>query len=136
MQDQLRKLEQFHETFQCYINYEPAATLPEDVQAVRVRLFEEELGEYRSAIGSGDIVEVADALTDMLYVLLGTFVAHGLQDLAGALFDEVHRSNMSKLDAAGQPVFRDDGKVLKSDLFEAPDLASILRNGRDEVIGE
>ena len=80
-----------------------------------------------------DIVEIADALTDMLYVLLGTFIAHGLQDIAEELFAEVHRSNMSKLDEQGKPIFREDGKVLKSDQFSDPDLRSIIAKiGRDE----
>ena len=62
----------------------------------------------------------------MLYVLLGTFITHGLQDIAEELFAEVHRSNMSKLDEQGKPIFRQDGKVLKSDQFSDPDLRSII----------
>ena len=77
-------------------------------------------------MGDNDIVEIADALTDMLYVFLGTFIAHGLQDIAEALFDEVHRSNMSKLDEQSKPIFRNDGKVLKSNRFSDPDLRSII----------
>jgi predicted HAD superfamily Cof-like phosphohydrolase len=69
---------------------------------------------------------VADALTDLAYVVFGTYVAHGLQDVAEALFDEVHRSNMSKLDENGRPIYRPDGKVLKSNRFREPDLAAIL----------
>ena len=128
MQDQLAKLQEFHETFRCFIQYEPRAAIPDDVVDVRIKLFEEELAEYRRAVATGDIIAVADALTDMLYVLLGTFVTHGLQEQAVELFAEVHRSNMSKLDGDGQPVFRGDGKVLKSDRFEEPDLASILNH--------
>jgi predicted HAD superfamily Cof-like phosphohydrolase len=60
---------------------------------------------------------------------LGTYVSHGLQDLAEALFAEVHRSNMSKLDANGQVIYRADGKVLKSDRWSPPDLGSILAEG-------
>ncbi len=86
----------------------------------------EELEEYRAAVRDNDIVEIADALTDMLYVLLGTFIAHGLQDIAEELFDEVHRSNMSKLDEHGKPIFRNDGKVLKSKRFSEPDLRPII----------
>ena len=69
---------------------------------------------------------IADALTDLLYVVLGTIVSHGLQDHAEELFTEVHRSNMSKLDSNGEARFRSDGKVIKSDRFFKPDLASIL----------
>jgi len=93
---------------------------------VRLRLMQEELDEYRLAAENGDIVGIADALTDLLYVVYGTILAHGLQDYAQELFDEVHRSNMSKLDENGSPVYREDGKVLKSKLFSEPDLESIL----------
>ena len=61
-----------------------------------------------------------------MYVVLGTYVSHGLQDLAEALFAEVHASNMSKLDADGHVLYRGDGKVLKSALWRPPDLAAIL----------
>ena len=126
LKDALRKLQEFHETFRVHIEYVPTADVPRDVCEVRVRLLEEELDEYRKAVEAKDLVAVADALIDMLYVLLGTVVSHGLQDAAVELFDEVHRSNMSKLDGNGQPVFRADGKVLKSDRFSPPDLAGIL----------
>ena len=96
------------------------------VQALRVSLIQEELDEYRAAAEAGDLVGIADALSDLMYVVLGTYVAHGLQDPAEELFAEVQRSNMSKLDENGQPIFRADGKVLKSKLFSQPDLQSIL----------
>lgn len=126
MEYALRKLQEFHETFQGYIAYAPTADIPRREFEVRIRLFQEELDEYRRAVEAADLVAVADALTDMLYVLLGTYVSHGLQDVAVQLFDEVHRSNMSKLNADGRPVVREDGKVLKSDRFSPPDLAGIL----------
>ena len=62
-------------------------------------------------LAAGELVEIADALTDLLYLVLGTYHSHGLQDIAAELFDEVHRSNMTKLGANGQPVLREDGKV-------------------------
>jgi hypothetical protein len=64
---------------------------------VRADLIAEELEEYRAAFRSGDVVEIADALSDLLYLVLGTYLSHGLQDVAEQLFDEVHRSNMTKL---------------------------------------
>jgi len=130
LEDALKKLQQFHETFRCHIEYAPTADIPRDEFEVRIRLFEEELAEYRNAVEARNLVAVADALTDMLYVLLGTYVSHGLQEIAVELFDEVHRSNMSKLDEEGRPIFRDDGKVLKSDRFSEPDLGSILSRRR------
>ena len=81
---------------------------------------------------TGTEIKLHRVRTDLLYVLLGTYVAHGLQDYAEALFDEVHRSNMSKLDENGRPIHRDDGKVLKSRQYSAPDIQGVLfpRTGR------
>ncbi|MDE3000049.1 MAG: nucleoside triphosphate pyrophosphohydrolase family protein [Gemmatimonadota bacterium] len=126
MKDQLDCVKHFHEVFRCHLERSPVAELPSDVSEWRIRMLLEELEEYRAAVGDNDIVEIADALTDMLYVLLGTFITHGLQDIAEELFDEVHRSNMSKLDDQGKPIFRNDGKVLKSERFSEPDLRPIL----------
>ena len=78
-------------------------------------------------VRAGDLVEIADALSDLLYLVMGTYLSHGLQEIAAQLFDEVHRSNMTKLDADGRPVYRTDGKVLKSPLFSPPDLGLIIR---------
>lgn len=126
MKDQLESVRCFHEVFQGYMEHTPTAKVPAEISEGRIKMLLEELDEYRAAVHNQDIVEIADALTDLLYVLLGTFIAHGLQDIAGALFDEVHRSNMSKLDEQGAPIFRPDGKVMKSDQFSAPDLRSII----------
>ena len=126
MQDAIRKVQQFHEAFGVAEANAPTGVIPAELRALRIRLLEEELEEYKVASDSGDIVAVADALTDLAYVLFGTYVTHGLQDSADALFDEVHRSNMSKLDENGRPIYREDGKVLKSARFSEPDLAAIL----------
>ena len=104
----------------------PREPSPPSSRALRISLLEEELEEYKLASAAGDIVAVADALTDLAYVLFGTYVTHGLQDAADALFDEVQRSNMSKLDENGRPIYRKDGKVLKSAQFSEPDLGAIL----------
>jgi len=131
VQDQLNQLIEFHETFKVFYAQSPTVDVPDDAFQVRLKLLSEELAEYRQAAEAGDLVETADALIDLLYVLLGTFITHGLQDVAAALFDEVHRSNMSKLDAAGRPIYRADGKVLKSALFSPPDLGRILNAGSE-----
>jgi len=73
-------------------------------------------------------VEVADALGDMLYILCGTIIEHGLQDKIEEVFAEIQRSNMSKLGADGQPIYREDGKVMKGPNYSPPDLATILSN--------
>ncbi len=126
MIDAIRKVQQFHEAFGVPIADRPTAALSAELVALRVRLMEEELAEYKAAAEAGDLVAIADALTDLAYVLFGTYISHGLQDAAEALFAEVHRSNMSKLDENGQPIYREDGKVLKSERFTEPELAAIL----------
>jgi len=123
---ELDMVQQFHETYNAYFNRQPTASLPPEVVELRASLIQEELDEYREAAEAGDLVGIADALSDLMYVVLGTYVAHGLQDAAEELFAEVQRSNMSKLDENGQPIFRADGKVLKSKLFSQPDLQAVL----------
>ena len=126
MRAQIQAVEDFHVAFGAYHNTAPTGAVPAEVQALRVRLIAEELEEYHEAAAAGDLVAVADALSDLAYVLFGTYVAHGLKDQAEALFAEVHASNMSKLGADGKPVMRADGKVLKSDRYRRPDLRAIL----------
>jgi predicted HAD superfamily Cof-like phosphohydrolase len=126
MRAQIQAVDDFHKAFGAYRNDAPTGGIPPEVQALRVRLIAEELEEYRQAAEAGDLVGVADALSDLAYVLYGTYVAHGLQAEAEALFAEVHASNMSKLDADGKPVLREDGKVLKSARFRPPDLRAVL----------
>jgi predicted HAD superfamily Cof-like phosphohydrolase len=138
MIDQLNMLREFHHTFRAHAEDEPTTDLMAETIALRVSLIQEELDEYRNAAETRDLVEVADALSDLMYVVLGTYVAHGLHLHAEPLFAEVHRSNMSKLDDAGEPIFREDGKVLKSDRFEQPDLQTILsqRLLNEDPVGE
>lgn len=106
------------------------------VQALRHSLIEEELREFADAIEKGDLVEIADALTDILYVTYGAMHAFGLP--ADALFQEVHRSNMSKLEN-GVPIYRHDGKVMKGKDYTPPDLKSIVdahRSALAEIQGD
>jgi predicted HAD superfamily Cof-like phosphohydrolase len=126
LRNAIHKVRQFHEAFGLTVADMPTGAIPAELRALRIKLLEEELEEYRDASASGDIVAVADALTDLAYVLFGTYVSHGLEEPAEALFDEVHRSNMSKLDESGRPIYRADGKVLKSARFSEPDLAKVL----------
>jgi predicted HAD superfamily Cof-like phosphohydrolase len=87
----------------------------------------EENEEYLEAAQNGDIVEIADALGDMLYILCGTMNAHGLHEQMGEIFAEIQRSNMSKLDDNGQPIYREDGKVMKSSNYFKPNIAKFLK---------
>jgi predicted HAD superfamily Cof-like phosphohydrolase len=86
----------------------------------------EENDEYLEAAKNNDLVQVADALGDKLYILCGTIISHGLQHKIVEVFEEIHRSNMSKLDADGKPIYREDGKVMKSELYFLPNIESIL----------
>ena len=105
-------------------------TLPNDELAgLRLDLINEEVAELSQALIKKDIVEIADALTDILYVTYGAGHAFGI-DLDDC-FEEVHRSNMSKLGEDGKPIYRDDGKVLKGPNYFNPQLAKLLRRKID-----
>lgn len=120
-------VETFHDSFGIQNHYEPTADLTTQEVQLRFDLMKEENEEYLEAAKNGDIVEIADALGDQLYILCGTILRHGLQDKIAEVFQEIQRSNMSKLDADGKPIYREDGKVLKSDRYFRPDIASILQ---------
>jgi predicted HAD superfamily Cof-like phosphohydrolase len=126
LQETLQAVETFHDAFAIPNNYEPTATLSESDVMLRYNLMKEENEEYLEAALKGDLVEIADALGDQLYILCGTILRHGLQDKIAEVFREIQRSNMSKLDEDGKPIYREDGKVLKSALYFKPDIGSIL----------
>ena len=89
-------------------------------------LIKEENEEYLEAAKNGDLTEIADALGDQLYIIFGTILKHGLQYKIEEVYDEIHRSNMSKLDADGKPIFREDGKIMKNNRYFKPDIKTIL----------
>lgn len=91
---------------------------------LRVDLIEQELDELKEAIANEDLIEVADALADLLYVVYGAGAAFGIN--LDACFQEVHSSNMSKLGEDGKPIYREDGKVMKGPNFREPDLKTIV----------
>ena len=97
----------------------------EKIQDLRISLIDEELSELKEAIENKDIKEVADALTDILYVTYGAGHAFGI-DL-DKCFDEVQRSNMSKLDDNGKPIFNENGKVLKGPNYFKPNLEKFIK---------
>ena len=96
-----------------------------DTVNLRIELIREELQELIDACGARDIVEVADALTDILYVTYGA--AHSFGIPIDACFKEVQRSNMSKLGEDGKPIYREDGKVMKGPGYSVPDLKNVLQ---------
>ena len=113
----------FMEAFGQQVNCSP--TLREkDTQDLRIDLIQEELEELQLGIDNGDIIEVADALTDLLYVVYGAGHAFGI-DL-DECFIEVHESNMSKLGEDGRPIYREDGKVMKGPHYFTPNLKEIV----------
>lgn len=116
----------FHDAFGIPNADRPTADIGDRDALLRYKLIREENEEYLEAALRGDLVEVADALGDILYILCGTMLKHGLQDKMDEVFREIQRSNMSKLDADGRPIHREDGKVMKSDQYFRPDIAAIL----------
>ena len=133
MKKQLQQLWDFQSAYNSTRNTKPTL-ISDDDYSLRYRLGKEELIEYLDACKNNDLVEVTDALADQLYILLGTMVAHGMQDIIEDVFDEVHRSNMSKLGVDGKPIYREDGKVLKGPNFTPPNIEQFLTdNGQLEI---
>jgi predicted HAD superfamily Cof-like phosphohydrolase len=125
--EKIKSVGDFHDAFLIGNNHSPVLISNEE-SLLRYTLMREENEEYLEAAQRGDLVEIADALGDQLYILFGTMLRHGLQYKIEEVFDEIHRSNMSKLDENGKPIYREDGKVLKSNLYFRPDIRSILEN--------
>jgi len=117
----------FHNAFGIENNSKPTL-LDEAGAKLRFNLMKEENEEYLEAAQKGDLVEIADALGDQLYILCGTLLRHGLQHKIEEIFCEIQRSNMSKLDVDGKPIYREDGKVLKSALYFRPNIAQFLKD--------
>ena len=126
LQETIKAVETFHNAFKIENNYQPTTDLSKSDIELRHRLMAEENEEYLEAAKNGDLVEVADALGDMLYILCGTILKHGMQDKIEEVFTEIQRSNMSKLDENGEPIYREDGKVMKSKLYFKPNIKEIL----------
>ena len=126
MKKQLNHVEKFHDTFGIPNEYAPKATISNDLIDLRFKLMAEENEEYLEAAKNGDLVEVADALGDMMYILCGTILSHGMQHKIEEVFEEIQRSNMSKLGEDGKPIYREDGKVLKGPNYFKPNIAKII----------
>ena len=117
------KVKKFRQTFGQEVKSKPS--FPNDrIVKLRYWLIDEELSELKLAIKDKDITEVADALTDILYVTYGAGHAFGI-DL-DKCFDEVQNSNMSKLDVDGKPIFNENGKVMKGPNYYKPNLKKFL----------
>jgi len=130
MKNQIKKVELFHTKFGAPVRSFQKADIPEDRKELRFNLMKEENEEYQEAVQKNDIVGIADALGDMMYILCGTIIEHGLQDKIEKVFDEIQRSNMSKLGEDGNPIFREDGKILKGPNYFKPDIKRVLENSK------
>ncbi len=126
MKEKIKAVQEFHEAFRIGYQTEPIAKLSYQKLQLRFDLMDEENKEYLEAAKNDDLVEVADALGDMLYILCGTIIEHGMQDKIEEVFNEIQRSNMSKLGADGKPIYREDGKVMKGPNYFRPKIAEIL----------
>ena len=127
LQGAIEHVREFHDAFGIANATAPIGKIDERDALLRYKLIREENEEYLDAAMRGDLVEIADALGDILYILCGTLLKHGLEHKIAEVFLEIQRSNMSKLDSEGKPIYRDDGKVLKSDRYFKPDIAKILQ---------
>jgi len=125
MREYIKMVEEFHIAFD-----QKDAKIP-NVGSVkqgelRYTLLSEETGEYIEAVRESNLVDIADALGDQLYIIYGTILKHGLQNKIEEVFKEIHRSNMSKLGADGKPIYREDGKILKGPEYFKPNIKKIL----------
>ena len=125
MKKYINMVAEFHTAFNMPDPQDYKQLTPEQYE-LRHRLLEEENNEYLEACGDDDLVGIADALGDQLYIIYGTILKHGLQDRIEEVFTEIHRSNMSKLDENGKPILREDGKILKGPGYFKPDIKKTL----------
>ncbi|ANW96788.1 hypothetical protein AXE80_11090 [Wenyingzhuangia fucanilytica] len=128
MKNKIKAVQEFHTAYKLGYKNEPIAAIGEEKINLRFNLMDEENKEYLEAAQNGDLVEVADALGDMLYILCGTIIEHGMQHKIEEVFNEIQRSNMSKLGEDGEPIYREDGKVLKGPNYFKPNIEKILNS--------
>ena len=126
MKKRLKAVQDFHNAFGLGVKETPIAKLSEEKLKLRFDLMAEENEEYLEAAQNNDLVEVADALGDMLYILCGTILEHGMQYKIEEVFNEIQQSNMSKLGSDGKPIYREDGKVMKGPNYFKPDILKVL----------
>lgn len=133
LQNVINAVREFHDAFKIPNSERPNSSLTEDEVMLRYRLMAEENDEYLEAAKAGDMVEIADALGDQLYILCGTILRHGMHDVIEDVFKEIQASNMSKLGADGKPIYREDGKVLKGPNYFKPNIKGAMENALMEL---
>lgn len=127
MKNKLKAVKEFHETFGVAMQNKPTADLGAAINQLRFDLMAEENEEYLEAAKNNDLIEVADALGDMLYILCGTILTHGMEHKIEEVFNEIQRSNMSKLGEDGKPIYREDGKVMKGPGYFKPNIKQFFK---------
>lgn len=125
MKQQLDAVAQFHKVFN-NTDKDTPSLIDNKVYELRYKLMLEETDEYYQACLDNDLVGIADALGDQLYILCGTILKHGLQHKIEEVFNEIQASNMSKLGSDGKPIYREDGKILKGNSYFKPNITSVL----------
>ena len=131
MEKQLKAVEIFHTAFGQENGKYPRPLEKEEYE-LRYRLMAEENYEYQEACEANSLVEIADALGDQLYILCGTILKHGMQHIIEDVFDEIQASNMSKLGEDGNPVLREDSKILKGPNYFKPNLEPIVNKKQEK----
>ena len=121
----IRLLTEFNKAFSVPVNRKPTLISNEEFK-LKINLIKEELNEYENACSEEDITEVCDAIVDLAYVMYGMVVQHGLSDVFDDMFEEVHKSNMSKLEN-GRVLTRSDGKIMKGSEYFTPDLNQFIK---------
>ncbi len=120
----IKLLTEFNKAFSVPVNKKPTLISNEEFK-LKINLIKEELSEYEDACSEQDITEVCDAIVDLAYVMYGMVVQHGLSDVFDDMFEEVHKSNMSKLEN-GRVLTRSDGKIMKGSEYFTPDLNQFI----------
>jgi predicted HAD superfamily Cof-like phosphohydrolase len=125
MEHEIIAVSEFHDAFG--VNNADSPTLvKKEIGELRYKLMAEENDEYLEAVKNDNLVEIADALGDQLYILCGTILTHGMQHVIEKVFNEIHASNMSKLGPDGKPIYREDGKILKGENYFKPSIKDLL----------
>ncbi len=133
LQNVINAVREFHDAFKIPNSDRPNTSLSEDEIMLRYRLMAEENDEYLEAAKNSDMVEIADALGDQLYILCGTILRHGMHDVIEDVFKEIQASNMSKLGEDGNPIYREDGKVMKGPNYFKPNIKGAMENAIMEL---
>ena len=128
LQNVISDVRTFHDSFKIPNSDEPNSSLSEKDSLLRHRLMAEENDEYLEAAKAGDMVEIADALGDQLYILCGTILRHGMHDVIEDVFLEIQASNMSKLGEDGLPILREDGKIMKGRGYFRPNIKKAMED--------